>query len=144
MGTHNDIIFRNLPGNLAGYYDQVTGLIHIDPTRSITTQRITLVHERFHKNLRHTPLIGAAHNAREIYVEVLTARRLISFQMLLGGIMCHTSLQELARMWDVDIGLAATRLGAITPIEHTLIEVCGRYCARRFVAPTDGTDSHAR
>ncbi len=143
MGELNDIIFRDLPDDLAGYYDHVSARIYIDPRRPTGTIRTTLVHEGIHKNLGHEPISGAAHNAREIGVEVLTARRLINFQMLLQGLMLETSLLNLAQLWHVDIGLVVTRLGAITPLEHNIIEVCGRYCARNLVAPNEGQD-HAR
>jgi|GEM_PF-5703418 len=141
MGTPNDIIFRHLPEDLAGYYDHESGRIYIDPCRPVGTTRATLVHERIHKNLDHKPLAGAAHNAREICVESLTAGRLINFQMLLDGLMRHTSLLDLAELWKVDVGLVVTRLGAITPLEHALIEVCGRYCIRGPVAPTDRSEA---
>lgn len=140
MGTLNDIIFRDLPDDLAGYYDHASARIYIDPRWPAGTIRTTLVHERIHKNLGHAPITGAAHNAREIGVEVLTARRLINFQMLLQGLMRQTSLLDLAQLWHVDVGLVVTRLGAITPLEHSLIEVCGRYCARGLVTPNEGND----
>ena len=74
----------NLPGSVCGYFDKVTGLIHMDRKLSGRRRTCTYVHESIHKELGHgvAPSLGV-HIRREIVVERLTARRLITLPDLI-------------------------------------------------------------
>lgn len=128
MCLTNDIVYKNLDDDMCGRFDHRTGKIYIDPRLSPAARRSTLVHERIHKNLDHKPIGGPAHTAREIMVEQLAARRLISWAMLVSVAGKCDTVAELAEIWHVDIGLAFARMTSMTKLEQALFEVCGRYC----------------
>lgn len=124
------IVYRDLPGELCGYYDNETGAVHIDRRLTRRAQRCTYEHELVHKILGHMPLASfAKHVAREIAVERLTARRMIAFPDLLRAAVEHDcETGAVADALDVDPDLVCARVMGLEPEEQLIFEVCARHC----------------
>lgn len=124
----DDIVFKRLDGE-SGYYDHASGKIYLDPREDMPTLISTLMHERIHKELGHEPLTDPGENvAREVMVEGMAARRLISFPELLGGMVKHRDVEHGADEFGVDSGTVRARILGLTPLEQAVIQVCGRHC----------------
>lgn len=123
-----NVIYRELEGDLLGFYDHTTGNIHVDARVSKRDRHITITHEGFHRMGRHGPAPSAVVHAREIGVELATAQYFISFRSLLDGFIQCGSADELAKFLHVDKGLVYARLLGLTKMEQMLLVVCGRHC----------------
>lgn len=66
--------------------------------------------------------------SREIVVEAMTAMYFISFRDLLDAFVQCGSVDEMARFLNVDHGLIYARWLALTQMEQTILNVCGRNC----------------
>lgn len=123
-----NVIYRELEGDLLGFYDHSTGNTHVDVRLSKWDQHMTITHEGFHRMGRHGPAPAAVVVAREIGVELATAQYFISFRALLDGLLQCGSVSELAKFLHVDKGLIYSRLLGLTKLEQLLLEVCARHC----------------
>ncbi|QOT15918.1 hypothetical protein [Paenarthrobacter sp. YJN-5] len=89
---------------------------------------MTIVHEAFHRTLRHGEDAMPKRVSREIVVERMTALYFISFRDLLDAFLQCGSVDEMARFLNVDNGLIYARWLALTPMEQAILNVCGRSC----------------
>lgn len=123
------VVYRNLPGAVCGYFDPVTGAIHIDRRMPKRSQRCTLVHESIHRVLGHGPAKSPAeHMAREVAVERIAARQLITFPDLVTAMTQHKDAAGMAGYLDVDEPLLYARVFSLDPLEQTIFEACARHC----------------
>lgn len=123
------VIAGEMPDGVLGYYDHDAGTIHVDASLDRRDRHVTVVHERFHKALKHgacaTPGIRTA---REIIVEGMTARYFISFRDLLDAFQHCSDAQALAHFLNVDVELVYARILHLEPIERILLDVCATRC----------------
>lgn len=122
-------VFRDLPGEVCGYYDNDTGVIHVDGRMVACDQRNTIVHETFHKILGHgkAPSL-AVHTAREVMVERLTARHLIPLPRLMEVMVRFGTVTERARALGVDESILYARAFGLESDEQCIFDVCVRRC----------------
>lgn len=124
-----DVVHRELPQGIFGYYSRKTHTIYIDPALSPGQYRSTLEHEKIHAE-RGDFLTGNEwlDQKMEQLVEAEAARRLIDFQELLEGAAWCRSLPELAEHLVVDNEMLGTRLAMLTRNEKDqLRELCERW-----------------
>lgn len=122
------IVYGPLPGDLLGKYEHATGTIHVDCRLPKRDRYITLIHESFHKQLKHGEAPRAVGVAREVLVEQMTAHYFIPFRSLLDAFIQCGSVASLAKFLHVDDGLVYARMLSLTPAEALMLEVCGRQC----------------
>lgn len=126
--TRVAVLYAELDGSLAGFYDHATGDITVDPRLPKVELHATVTHEGFHKLLGHGPCKRPVAAAREIVVENMTAEYYISFRSLLGALTQCGSVKSMAKYLNVDEGLVYARFLSLTPLEQTMLNVCGRAC----------------
>jgi hypothetical protein len=123
------VVYGKLPGNLLGYYDHETGSIHVDEGMDRRDRHMTVVHERFHKLLRHgpckTPGMGVA---REMRVELMTAEYMIPFRALLDAYIACSDPQGMAAFLHVDCELVYARMTGLSRLEQVILNVCAVRC----------------
>lgn len=125
----NGVVAGVMPAGVLGYYDHGTGTIHVDGTLDRRDRHVTVVHERFHKALKHGPCsTPGVRVAREILVEVMTAKYLISFRDLLDAYTACSDAQGMAEFLNVDCQLIYARLLHLEPLERIMLDVCGVRC----------------
>ena len=125
----NGVIAGKLPENLLGYYDHATGTIHVDESLDRLRRHQTVVHERFHKALKHAPTATpGVRVARELLVEGMAAQYLISFRNLLDAFAACSDAQGMAMFLNVDCELIYARMMQLTPMEQLFLQVCGIRC----------------
>lgn len=122
------VVYEELSGGVLGYYDHEDGLIRVDPRKPRRKRHVTIVHEAFHRTLRHGEDAMPKRVSREIVVERMTALYFISFRDLLDAFVQCGSVDEMARFLNVDNGLIYARWLALTQAEQTILNVCGRAC----------------
>jgi hypothetical protein len=129
LGKMGKIVYGELSGDLCGFYDNDTGTIHVDRRMPRCDQRNTIIHERFHRVLGHGPAPSLpVHMAREIAVERLTARHLISLPRLMEVMTRFGTAAERAAALDVDEDILYARVFGLDEDEQTIFEVCVRRC----------------
>ncbi|KQN99583.1 hypothetical protein ASF21_12220 [Arthrobacter sp. Leaf234] len=107
---------------MVGHYDRRLNTIYIDPRTSCRTQRCTIVHELIHWEDDDGPCANDwLNNKRELRVEAETARRLISIDAVVDGLLWCIDHSELAEHWDVDVHLVMLRLEVLTDEEQDII-----------------------
>lgn len=130
------VVYGDLPGDLRGYYDHATGATHVDGRMVRCDQRNTIIHEWFHKILAHGPATSlAAHTAREVAVERMTARYLIPLPRLMEVMTRYASTRERAVALDVDESILYARVFGLEDDEQTIFDVCVRRCIGIKTAP---------
>lgn len=123
------VVYGNMPGNLLGYYDHSAGVIHINEELDRRERHMTLVHERFHKLLKHGPSFTAGVQvAREILVEGMTAEYLIPFRLLLDAFMLCSDAQAMAEFLNVDCELVYARMMGLSKLDRIILHVCAVRC----------------
>lgn len=122
------VVYEELSGGVLGYYDHTDGLIKVDPRPKRRRRHVTIVHEAFHRVMQHGEDILPKRVSREIVVEHMTAMYFISFRDLLDAFVQCGSVDEMARFLNVDNGLIYARFLALTALEQTILNVCGRNC----------------
>ena len=122
------VVYEELSGGALGYYNHEDGLIRVDPRKPRRKRHVTIVHEAFHRTLKHGEDTLSKCVAREIVVERMTALYFISFRDLLDAFVQCGSVDEMARFLNVDNGLIYARWLALTTMEQTILNVCGRNC----------------
>lgn len=123
------VVLGVLPDQILGYYDHATGLIHADERLDRHERRLTVVHERFHKFLKHEPCgVPGTRIAREIRVEKMTAEYFISFRELLDAYIACSDVGALAKMLNVDCELVYARLMGLSKLERVMLDVCAVRC----------------
>lgn len=123
-----DITYTDLDG-IDGCY--VGGRIFVQKNLPYRVKRCVELHERVHSYLRHEPMPpGPEYHAREQLVDQITARELISFPMLLEGLTEHTTMEDLSRVWGVDMGTICARMLTLTPEEQVIVDLCGFRCTQ--------------
>jgi hypothetical protein len=129
-------IYEDLPGGLCGYYDRRTGAIHVDRRMSAKDQANTYVHEMFHKILGHGKAGSLPeHVAREVAVDRITARALVTLPALMDAMVTHPCQQSRAEFLGVDEHIYAARIFGLEPEEQIMVEVCVRRCIGLKLAP---------
>lgn len=123
------VVYKELAGDLCGYFDPDTAAIHVDPRLSKQAQVNTIVHEGFHRVLGHgrAPSL-AVHVAREVMVERLTANHLIPLPSLLTVLCQYETTLERARVLGVSQAILVARIIGLTSDEQTIVDVCARRC----------------
>jgi hypothetical protein len=122
------VVYEELSDGALGYYDHNDGLIRVDPRLKRRRRHVTIVHEAFHRTLKHGDDIMPRRVSREIVVETMTAMYFISFRELLDAFIQCGSVDEMAKFLNVDNGLVYARWMALTTMEQTILNVCGRTC----------------
>lgn len=123
------VVVGKLPGNLLGLYDHSTGKILVDESLDRRDRHITVVHERFHKALKHGPCsTPGVRVAREIVVEGMTAQYFIKFHALLDAFQNCSDAQAMAAFLNVDVELVYARLLYLEPLERLMLDVCAVRC----------------
>ena len=123
------VVYGDLPGSVCGYYDNKTGAIHIDGRMTRRGQYLTYRHELIHKILGHGPAVSLAHHvAREIAVDRITARELVTLPALMDAMIRYPDQQARAEALGVDESIYAARIMSLEPDEQTFIDVCVRRC----------------
>lgn len=123
MTKAEKIEYRLLPGTLAGYYDKARDTIVIDPRLNPQARRSTIEHERVHRERGDGKCLNSWFDKKqELTVEREAARRLISIEAIIDGLLWSQDYNELAEHWDVDIHMATVRLTSLTPVERSHIE----------------------
>jgi Zn-dependent peptidase ImmA (M78 family) len=123
------IIYKELPDDVCGFYDDETGCTYVDPEMTKQCQRNTITHEMFHKILGHKPVESlAVHTAREVVVERLTARHLIPFPALMHVMCTYATAKERAKALGVGETILYARVFSLEPEEQMFIDVCVMRC----------------
>lgn len=118
-----------MPAGVLGFYDHGTGTIHVDGSLDRRSRHMTVVHERFHKALKHGPCTTpGVRVAREIQVEGMTAKYFIPFHQLLDAFTHCSDTQGMAEFLNVDCGLIYARLLHLEPLERIMLDVCAVRC----------------
>ncbi|RKO27656.1 hypothetical protein D7Z96_01670 [Pseudarthrobacter phenanthrenivorans] len=124
-----NVVSEALPGNLMGYYDHATGKIHVDESLDRRSKHMTVVHERFHKALKHEPCaVPGRRVAREIQVEGMTAQYFIGFRDLLDAYTACSDVQAMAMFLNVDCELVFARILGLSKLERLMLDVCAVRC----------------
>lgn len=123
------VLYKELEGDLCGYFDPDSGAIVVDPRLRREAQRHTIIHEGYHRLLGHgrAPSL-AVHVAREIMVERLTACHLIPLPALLGALVNYGLVSERAKALDVSEAIYVARMVGLTTEEQLMVDVCARRC----------------
>jgi hypothetical protein len=130
------VIYENLTGNLCGYYDNKTGAIHIDGRLNPVARHNTYRHELIHKILGHGPATSLAqHIAREVAVDRITARELVSLPALMWSLVQYPDQKARADALGVNESTYAARIFALEPEEQIFVDVCVRRCIGLSLAP---------
>lgn len=123
------VIYRELDGDLCGYFDPDSGALVVDPRLDREIQACTIIHEGFHRMLGHGRSPSTAvHVAREIMVERLTAYYLIPLPALLGALVNHGSTRARAKALGVSEAIYVARVIGLTVEEQLMVDVCVRRC----------------
>lgn len=123
------VIAGRMPEGILGYYDHSTGCIHVDERLNRLDRHVTVVHERFHKVLKHEPTDApGVPVARELLVESLTAEYLIPFRQLLDAFTAFSDVAGMARFLNVDAELIYARVLSLSKLERVLLQVCAVRC----------------
>lgn len=123
------VIAGRMPEGVLGYYDHSTGCIHVDERLNRLDRHVTVVHERFHKSLKHAPTdTPGVPVARELLVESLTAEYLIPFRQLLDAWSSFSDVAGMARFLNVDPELIYARVLSLSNLERVLLQVCAMRC----------------
>lgn len=118
-----------MPANVCGYYDNTTGAIHLDKHLTRRGRVNTYRHELIHKLLGHGPATSLPqHISREIAVDRITARELISLPALMTSMVKHPCQQSRSEALDVDESIYFARVMALEPDEQLIMDVCVRRC----------------
>lgn len=125
--TSPDVVHRNLPSGVVGYYSRKENRIYIDPALSQGQLRSTLAHEMIHAERGDY----ASGNEwldlkQELAVEREASRRLISIPELFHGARTCHSLEELAEYLVVDEEMLETRISMLTEAQAAQLKtICG-------------------
>lgn len=123
------VVAGEMPAGVLGYYDHAAGTIHVDRGMDRRSRHLTVVHERFHKAMKHEPCATpGVRVAREIQVEGMTAKYFIKFHALLDAFMHCSDAQGMAEFLNVDCGLIYARLLHLDPLERLMLDVCAVRC----------------
>lgn len=129
MISKTAVLSGTMPDGILGYYDDETGTIHVDGSLDRRDRHVTVVHERFHKALKHGACSTPGERvAREIQVEGMTARYFISFRDLLEAFTQCSDAQAMAHFLNVDCQLVYARMLHLDPLERVMLDVCGTRC----------------
>jgi Zn-dependent peptidase ImmA (M78 family) len=130
-GLLSDVVYRDIPGKLCGFFDLDTGQITIAHRLTPRRRRVTVIHESIHRDLNHGPARSLAENsAREVVVERLASRFLISLPELMRVMSQTTDLNLAAAMLDVDLQCLWARLLGLDSSERLIFNVCVLQCLR--------------
>lgn len=123
------VLYKELEGDLCGYFDPDSGAIVVDPRLRREAQFNTIVHEGYHRILGHgrAPSV-AVHTAREIMVERLTASHLIALPALLAVLVTYPTMAERATALRVSEAIMIARVVGLTTEEQLMVDVCARRC----------------
>lgn len=125
----NTVVLEAMPSGTLGYYDHATGNVHVDKNLDRRERHMTLVHERFHRALKHGPSnTPGVRVAREILVEGMTAQYLISFRDLLDAFAACSDAQAMASFLNVDCELVYARILGLSKLERLMLDVCAVRC----------------
>ena len=117
-------------GGPLGLYDRETGAVWVQKGLPPQVARCTVMHESFHKIGGHgAPESKWEKNRQEIAVQRAVGMALLPFRVMLESMVRSRSLREAAAWCGVDFDTFTARLIGLTPLEQTLLEVCGRHCA---------------
>lgn len=123
------VVAGEMPAGVLGFYDHAAGTIHVDERLDRRDRHVTVVHERFHKVLKHGPCsTPGVRVAREILVEGMTAKYFISFRDLLDAFIHCSDAQAMAQFLNVDCELIYARLLHLEPLERLMLDVCATRC----------------
>lgn len=123
------IVPGKMPAGILGFYDHDAGMIHVDESLDRRDRHVTVVHERFHKALKHGECsIPGVRVAREIIVEGMTARYFIPFHQLLDAFQHCSDARAMAEFLNVDCQLIYARLLHLEPLERIMLDVCAVRC----------------
>jgi hypothetical protein len=118
-----------MPNAVCGYYDNETGAIHLDKQLTRRGRINTYRHELIHKLLGHGPAPSLpVHIAREVAVDRITARELISLPALMHSMVTQPCQKTRADMLDVDESIYFARIMALEQDEQLVMDVCVRRC----------------
>lgn len=128
-GDMGRVVYKELEGDLCGYFDPDTGAIIVDPRLRREAQINTIIHEGYHRILGHgrAPSL-AVHTAREVMVERLTARQLIPLPALITALVSYGSTIERAQSLGVSPNILMARIVGLETEEQLMVDVCGRRC----------------
>jgi hypothetical protein len=123
------VLYKELEGDLCGYFDPDSGALVVDPRLGREAQRNTIIHEGYHRLLGHgrAPSL-AVHTAREVMVERLTARHLIPLPSLLNALVKCGTTSARARSVGVSENIWLARLVGLETEEQLFVDVCARRC----------------
>ena len=123
------VLYKELEGDLCGYFDPDSGAIVVDPRIRREAQMHTIIHEGFHRVLGHgrAPSL-AVHVAREVMVERLTASHLIPLPALLAVLVTYGTMAARARALGVSESIIIARVVGLTTEEQLFVDVCARRC----------------
>lgn len=112
-----------LRDDLMGLWDPDTRTIWLDERLTIPERRSTLEHELVHAERGDGPCATGWHHAKqEDSVDREAARRLISLEDLVYGLLRSQDERELAEVLVVDVDTVLTRLATLHPDEQACIE----------------------
>lgn len=128
-GDMPGVVTGEMPEGILGYYDHADGTIYVDCSLDRRQRHVTVVHERFHKALKHGPCSTPGERvAREIQVEGMTARYFIKFHALLDAFTNCSDPRAMAEFLGVDCNLMYARLLHLDPLERLMLDVCAVRC----------------
>jgi hypothetical protein len=137
------IVYRDMPDMLCGFFDSTTDQIIINRRQTRRKKRVTVIHESIHRDFNHGPAKSLAENlAREIVVERMTARFVISLPELMRVMSQTTSLDVAADRLDVDLQCLVARLLGLDSAERIFFNVCVMQCIRVKSAMAMAAVSH--
>lgn len=117
------IEFRPLPRGVAGYWDRETDTIVVNSRLTPRSRRSTIEHERIHRERGDEKCLNSwMDKKQELAVEREAARRLVSIDAIIDGLLWCQDHSELAEHWDVDEHMVHARMGSLTDQERELIE----------------------
>jgi hypothetical protein len=121
-------LVADLDGPL-GLFDQETGAVWVQKGLPPQVARCTVMHEAIHRIGGHgAPVSNWEKNRRELATHRVMSMVALSFHTLLEAMVVSQSLREAAARCGVDFDTFTTRLMGLSPLEQTMLEVCGRYC----------------
>jgi len=130
-GLMSNIVYRDMPDALCGFFDSTVEQIVINRRQSGRKRRVTFVHESLHRDMNHGPVGSLAESvAREVVVERLTARLLVSLPEIMRVMSQTTDLAVAAAWLDVDLSVLLARLMGLDSSERLFFDVCVRQCIR--------------
>lgn len=124
-------MYRDIPGGLCGHFDLATGQITVARRLKPRRRRVTAIHESIHRDFNHGPAKSLAENsARELVVERMTARFLISLPELMRVMSQTTDLSKAAALLDVDLQCLWARIVGMDAAERIIFNICVLQCLR--------------